>query len=136
MTDNAVIQTGIVQPDDDDVLTLPQVQIQQTGVRVHVQPTTLAGVEGAPLSGGPQVQLSRNPIRDWAMLGVRWAGNGPASIALYDAEGRRVKSVFEGLAAAGREERVLSTAGLAPGMYVVVARQGTSKTQERVVIVR
>ena len=67
------------------------------------------------------------------MLGTRWPHEGEASVALFDAQGRRVKSVFTGVAR-GAEERVLSVQGLAPGIYVVVARQGDASATERVVV--
>ena len=56
-------------------------------------------------------------------------------VDLFDMQGRRVRTEFQGFAK-GITERTFRTDGLAPGLYLVSARQGSSKTVRRVTVLR
>ncbi len=131
-----VFQTGLVTPDDDAVLTIPQVKVYAGGVRLTVFPSTTTGVspEGAKLHR-PYLSLSRNPVQGKASLVIEWPGDGDASVDLFDTQGRLVRREFQG-SARGHVERTFRTDGLAPGMYMLSARQGSSRTSKRVTVLQ
>lgn len=134
MTDDALVQQGLTTPDADAVLTIPGVKVYAKGSRITVFPSTLAGVTpdmDARLR--PHVALSRNPVQSKASLTVEWPSNADAVIEVIDLQGRRVRTEFQGLAS-GITEHTFRTAGLAPGVYLVHARQGKVSTTRRVTV--
>jgi pimeloyl-ACP methyl ester carboxylesterase len=134
-SDGVLVQSGTATADEDAILTLPQVQVATGGVRLAVFPTTTAGVTPAAAGHGiPHLALSRNPVQDKASLTIEWPGDGDGVVELYDTQGRRVRTEFAG-AAKGLTERTFRTADLAPGLYVLSAKQGTAKTMRRVTVI-
>jgi pimeloyl-ACP methyl ester carboxylesterase len=133
-SDGELLQTGIQMADEDAVLTVPGVRVTSGGVSLTLQPTTIAGVDPSQQARfRPHLSLSRNPVRDGASLRVEWPGEGDASIDLVDIQGRVVRNEFKG-AVSGVTQRSLRTEGLAPGLYLVTARQGEARTTKRVTI--
>jgi hypothetical protein len=136
LSDGAIVQAGVATPDGDAVLTIPQIKVFNSGVRLSVFPTSTAGVSPqVAATHRPYVTLSRNPVQGKASLTVEWPGTGDASVELFDMQGRRVRTEFHGVAQ-GIIERTFRTEGLAPGVYLVSARQGTSSTVHRVTVLR
>ncbi len=131
-----IIQTGLVTPDDDAVLTIPRVKVFAAGVRLTVFPSTTTGVppDGSSLRR-PYLSLSRNPVQGKASLVIEWPGDGDGSVDLFDTQGRLVRREFQG-SARGHVERTFRTDGLAPGMYLLSARQGSSRTTKRVTVLQ
>ena len=131
-----IIQTGLVTPDDDAVLTIPRVKVFAAGVRLTVFPSTTTGVppDGSSLRR-PYLSLSRNPVQGKASLVIEWPGDGDGSVDLFDTQGRLVRREFQG-SARGHVERTFRTDGLAPGMYLLSARQGSSRTTTRVTVLQ
>ena len=135
VTDGAVVQSGTATPDQDAVLTIPQVRVVNAGVRLSVFPTSIAGVQpGASARHVPHLAMSRNPVQDRASLTIEWPGEGDGVVELYDPQGRRVRTEFHG-AATGITERTFLAAGLAPGLYVLEARQGSARSTRRVTVI-
>ena len=134
-SDNVLIQSGAASADQDAMLTLPQVQVVDGGVRLAVFPTSTAGVTPATSARGiPHLSLSRNPVQDKASLTIEWPGDGQGVVELYDMQGRRVRTEFSG-AARGLTERTFRTVDLAPGLYVLSAQQGAAKAMRRVTVI-
>ena len=134
-SDGVLIQSGTATPDQDAVLTLPQVTVLDGGVKLAVFPSTTAGVHpGASARLVPHLAMSRNPVQDKASLTIEWPGEGDAVVELYDMQGRRVRTEFSGTAQ-GLTERTFRTTGLAPGLYVLSAQQGTAKAVRRVTVI-
>ncbi len=134
--DGALTQSGFATPDPDAVLTLPQIKVYRSGVRLSVFPNSTTGVNpGSPARSQPHVSLSRNPVQVKASLRIEWPGVGEAFVELFDPQGRRVRTEFQGIAK-GVTERTFNTAGLAPGLYLVSARQGASHMTRRVTVIR
>jgi hypothetical protein len=136
LSNNALLQTGSATPDAQAVLTIPQVKVLKAGVRLSVFPTSTTGV--TPEVGAnhrPAIALSRNPVQGKASLTIAWPGIGDGVVELFDPQGRAIRTEFRGLAQ-GVTERTFLTAGLAPGLYLVSARQGTSTTVQRVTVLR
>jgi len=132
--DNSLVQTGTLTTDEDAVLTLPQVKVYRTGVRLSIAPTTLTGVTpGNSALRQPALALSQNPVRDKASLTIEWPAEGDAHVELFDLQGRLVRTEFQG-SARGFTERTFRSQGIAPGVYVLSARQGGSRTTRRVTI--
>jgi hypothetical protein len=136
VSNNGLIQSGTALADQDAVLTIPQINVLDSGVKLHVFPTSTTGV--TPDQGTrhqPHLALSQNPVRGDASLTVEWPTDGNALVELYDMQGRRVRTEFQG-AAKGYTERTFRTHGLAPGLYVLSARQGATKTTRRVTVLQ
>jgi pimeloyl-ACP methyl ester carboxylesterase len=132
-TDGALIQSGTATPDQDAVLTLPQIRVDGA-VRLAVFPGATAGVTPSVSAiHVPHLAMSRNPVQDRASLTIEWPGEGDARVELYDMQGRRVRTEFAG-AAKGLTERTFRAADLAPGLYVLTAQQGTAKSMRRVTV--
>lgn len=131
----AVIQAGLVMPDDDAVLTIPQVKVYRGGVRLTVFPSTTTGVTPGPVLRRPHLTLSRNPVQGKASLVIEWPGEGDGTVDLFDMQGRVVRREFSGYAR-GHAERTFRAEGLAPGVYLISARQGASRTTKRVTVLR
>jgi pimeloyl-ACP methyl ester carboxylesterase len=136
LSDGALMQTGLATPDDDAVLTVPRVKVYAAGVRLTVFPSTLTDVpaEGRSLRQ-PHLSLSRNPVQGKASLVIEWPGQGEGSVDLFDMQGRVVRHEFKGLAS-GHTERTFKSEGLAPGLYLLSAQQGSSRTTKRVTVLR
>lgn len=136
LADNVLLQSGMATPDQDAVLTIPQVNVLDAGVRLSVYPNSTAGVApGLAARNQPHLALSRNPVHGEASLTVEWPGEGDGLVELYDMQGRRVRTEFHG-ATHGLIERTFRTAGLAPGLYVLSAHQGDAKATRRVTVLQ
>ncbi len=136
LSDDALIQEGMVEPDGDAVLTIPGVKVYAQGVRLSVYPNSTTGVTpDLSASLRPHLSLSRNPVAGKASLTVQWPGEGDALVELYDMQGRRVRTEFSGHAR-GITEMTFRTSGLAPGVYMVNARQGSRKSTRRVTVLQ
>lgn len=88
--------------------------------RLEVAPATVApaSVEEAVLSLSP---VMPNPVGDRASVSISVAETSPATLTIYDVQGRAVASLFDGVADAGSLLTVsLEAPGLSPGTYVVV----------------
>jgi hypothetical protein len=134
-TDGAIVQSGIATPDEDAILTLPRIQVLRAGVRLAVFPTAIAGVSpDLDARRQPFLSLSRNPVRGHASLTIEWPDEGDARVELYDMQGRRVRTVFQGAVAGRLTERTFRTDGLAPGLYVLAAHQGGARSTRRVTV--
>jgi hypothetical protein len=134
LSNGELLHSGTVLADQDAILTIPQVQVLDQGVRLKIQPSGTADVTPAPTGRlQPHLALSRNPVRGEASLTIEWPSEGDGLVELYDMLGRRVRTEFQG-AAKGYTERTFRTGGLAPGLYVLLARQGATKTTRRVTV--
>lgn len=136
LSDDAIVQQGMVQPDGDAVLTIPGVKVYNTGVRLTVFPNSTTGVT-PDLSANlrPHLSLSRNPVAGKASLTVQWPGEGDAVVETIDMQGRRVRTEFTGHAR-GVTEHTFRSTGLAPGIYMVNARQGGKHSTRRVTVLK
>src|SRR5262249_41012289 len=94
VADGVLIQSGTATPDQDAVLTLPQIQVLTAGVRLAVFASATTGVEPGAARTQPHLALSRNPVTDKASLTIEWPGEGDGVVELYDMQGRRVRTEF------------------------------------------
>lgn len=134
LSDGALVGSGVQTPDPDNVLTVPMVKVYKEGVTLTVRIVSFTGVG----PGGPntlQLALGENPVRGRTTLSVTWPASAPATLDLFDAQGRRVRSLVSGRVGAGPQQQAFSSAGLAPGMYLLLARQGAATLTRRVVVV-
>jgi len=132
LADGSIIQSGEATPDQDAVLTIPQVHVLADGVRLSVAPTSITGVPRGR-SSGPRLALSRNPVRDRATLTIDWPGEGDGVVQLFDTQGRLVRTELAG-SVKGLTERPFRTDGLAPGLYILSAKQGLAHATRRVTV--
>ena len=92
---------------------------------------------GTEAQGGEAVALrvAPHPVRDRGAVFVGVRAPGPVRLALRDVRGREVARLHDGPMGAG-EHRLSLPSGLAPGVYLLVARaQGAVQTR-RVVVAR
>jgi len=81
-------------------------------------------------------RVAPNPARGRAVVAYAVPVAGRAVVAVYDALGRRVAVLADGPVAAGRHEAELNTAGLSPGVYVVVVESGGARAARTLAVVR
>ena len=77
-----------------------------------------------------------NPTRGTATLRYDLAESGPASVRVYDAVGRHVLTLADGLLAAGAHEASLDASPLPAGVYLVRLTTATAAHTQSLVVVR
>lgn len=83
--------------------------------------------EGAPgISGAGLAVTGPNPVRRRSEVTLTLAAPAAATVALFDALGRRVALLHEGMLPAGASRIAVDVSGLTPGVYVVRAAGGVS----------
>lgn len=112
--------------------------LSTTDAVVHIGTTTAVG-PGA-LGAGTSVRALPNPAFATTTFEVR-AGRGPQEITITDVQGRLVRQLERGDFAAGLRRvawdgRSDSGARVATGVYLVTLREGTSRTQARVLLLQ
>lgn len=132
---HALVASGDLQADSLAILTVPQVPVTPAGTRIIIQPLTIAGVGPSGPLKRPVIALASNPVRSRTAVRFAWPGSGRVQVELFDAAGRRMRSIYEG-DSQNAGELVLATNDLAPGVYLLSARQGAAHGVERVVVVR
>ena len=141
LSDGAIVQEGALTGDSLNLVTVPAVKIYRSGSQLRIQPlgTSWAGTTDAP---PPRIALTRpailitpHPVRGAATMRVAWPGTGEARVDLFDAGGRRVRTLFQG-APAGPVAIALDGRALAPGLYFVAATQAGQRSQRRIVVLR
>lgn len=137
LKDASILQFGVIDADSLGLLTIPGAPVLKSGVRVRLSPVTVAGIDDGPMPGlkAPRFSLSQHPIRSGSRLSVAWPNRSAARLEVYDLTGRRVKTLFTG-ATSGVQDYRLSADGIAPGVYMLSARQGDTKSSRRLVFVR
>jgi len=113
--------------------------INGLGEEYMIGETSIANAN--PLSAWPVPYAGGDLSIRFATLGGLGGGTGPADVSLYDASGRRVRSIVRGELAAGRHEAVwdgLDTNGRAvpSGIYFLrLETEGTMRTR-RITVLR
>ena len=130
-----VLASGNLDPDALYLLTVPAVPVHANGSRLTIEPLSSLAVGDTPAPRVPRLALAANPVRGATSLHVDWPAEGDARVELVDLSGRRVRTLFSAATHGGSTVR-LDPAGLAPGVYLVHARQGGTSASSRVVIVR
>ena len=93
-----------------------------TGYQILVLDEADVNAEGVAAEDGPEAALAitvENPVRGRAAVRFEAGAPGPATLALYDALGRRVRTLADGPVAASAQTATLDAAGLAAGVYVL-----------------
>ena len=129
--------SGEALADANGVVTIPGVVVYKwAGTQVVIlQFTSQTGV-GDLAHGGLALSGLANPLRGSCSFEVTWPAAGRGSVDVFDVSGRRVRSVFSGTVLAGRQRAVLDASAIAPGVYVVRARQGARLATRTIAIVR
>lgn len=130
-----VVASGTLDADALFLLTVPAVPVRPGGSRLTIEPLTTLDAGGASAPRLPRIALAAHPVRAATTLHVDWPADGDAHVELYDLAGRRTSTLFAG-AARGPATVALDPSGLAPGVYLVLARQGELRSSRRVVVVR
>ena len=102
-------------------------------LEVVVIPPT-AGEAGAPAAELALGQAFPNPATNAATVPYTMASSGPVRLAVYDALGRRVALLVDGVVPAGEHRAPFSAGALAGGVYVVrLEADGQTRTRRLVV---
>jgi hypothetical protein len=99
----------------------------------------VTGVDPGPAPGAGRLALFQNapnPFRRSTVLPYRLAAPGPVSLVLYDVLGRPVRTLVQGVQAAGAHETVLDGEGLPSGVYYYELAQNGQQVGRRCVLVR
>ena len=96
--------------------------------------------EQAPAPRGPALAIAPNPFNPQATVSFRVERSGPVELALYDARGRRLETLVNGVLAAGEHRRPLVQSSrrerLASGVYFVRLRADGRDTRLKVVLLQ
>jgi photosystem II stability/assembly factor-like uncharacterized protein len=103
----------------------------ERGVFVSDAPT--AG-EPPTLPGAPALRIAPNPATSTATVSLVLARDGQTEVSVFDALGRRVATLSDGLLSAGRHEMILDVRGLRPGVYVMRVASDHEVAAARVVV--
>lgn len=131
---HTLVAQGELSADSLAVLTIPQIPVTPSGTRLIVAPVTIAGVGGGGLRQ-PVMSLASNPVRGRAAVRFAWPSDARAQVELFDLAGRRMRTVYDGPARQASDLSIATT-DLAPGIYLLSARQGAAHAVERMVVVK
>ena len=136
LSDGAILQRDTLTVDGFRLATARAVKVRRTGVRLRM--TAVTGVLDAPPPGPrlPMLAAFTTPTRARLALSGAWPTTGPARLELFDVTGRRTRTLFAGVTAAGPWRRDAELSGLAPGVYLLSATQADNVTRRRLVLVR
>lgn len=133
-TSGELVTSGNLEADSLFLLTVPAVPVRAGGSRITIEPLSSLAVGDATPPRAPRLALAANPVRGATSMQVEWPADGEARVEIVDLAGRRVRTLFSA-AARGASTVRLDPAGLAPGVYLLHARQGGTSASGRVVIV-
>ena len=102
-----------------------------TAAAPPVRPTTRASAAAFGLD-----RPAPNPVRDRTQIRYALAAPGDATLAVFDALGRRVAVLAEGPHAAGAHRATFEAGGLPAGVYLVRLDAGAEAAVQRVVLAR
>ena len=71
-----------------------------------------------PLAATPDLSARPNPFNPKTTLSFSLPAAGPTRLEVFDVSGRRVATLLDGFADAGRHEREWEARGLAGGVYL------------------
>lgn len=110
------------------------------------RPASSALLDAPPIAPGAPTELAltlagRNPVTDGATFRLRLPRAADVRLSVYDAAGRRVRSLHAGARAAGEhamrwDGRDDSGARVAPGVYLAAAEWADRRASVRVVVLR
>ena len=95
----------------------------------------VAGGPGAP-DVGLALAAAPNPVRDAATIALTLGTPQTATVAVFDALGRRVAVLHEGLLTAGTHEFRLAAGALPAGVYIVRAATAAGTVARPLTVVR
>ena len=105
-------------------------------IRGQIAPRSIADVELPPGETISALTAWPNPATRRATIAFRLPQSGTIDLALYDLGGRRVAEISRETLVAGEHRRTLSTAGLAPGLYLIRMRSGALDQRGKLVVVQ
>lgn len=109
-------------------------QVDTDGTETVAEPVSVRIDPEAPITLSAP---SPNPAQARATVTVTTQGESPVTVALFDALGRRVRTIYEG-PVSGAEPRTitLETDDLANGLYLLRATDGTRTVTHKLTVVR
>lgn len=142
---------GVWKPSDGDAFSATrygQIQREEMYIDAHttsypdgeirgqIGARTIAAVEPPDPSQVIALSSRPNPASSRAVISFRLPQAGAVDLAVYDLGGRRVAQVTREALGAGTYHRRFSTAGLAPGLYMIRMRSGATEQIGKLVIVK
>ncbi len=134
--DDAIVQSGVVVGDSLGRVTVEGVRVHRGGSLLTIGDVVLldAGPAPRPRLRTPSLSLARNPLRGAGEARVAWPADGDARIELLDVSGRRVHTLWRGVAVVGAARHAIPAGALRAGLYWVVASQGDARVTKRLVV--
>ena len=132
------VYTSAVAPDGRLYVGLLRIGSGEGGWvwRTAERVSTVAAERGPGVLEGLGLVVRPNPSSGWGVVEVTLARPGETRLALYDALGRQIALLHEGVLAAGRTNFGLDGATLPAGVYVVRLMAGGSVLARMVTLVR
>ena len=135
--------TSVLTPAEVDALTLEAIFARTSAATPYAADWLPEVRASTPSEAGPSAPLASalhtvfpNPTRGTATLHYDLAESGPASVRVYDAVGRHVLTLADGLLAAGAHEASLDASPLPAGVYLVRLTTATAAHTQSLVVVR
>lgn len=124
-----IVPAGIAQPIIDELRSGASVTLQIRDRR------SVAAAEAPPATSAALAVTGANPFAASTTLRLATGRAETVRVDVLDALGRRVQTLFNG-PVTGERALTLSSAGLAPGVYVVRATGETFRARQTVTVVR
>lgn len=97
-------------------------------------PDPLSGVGDAPAAAAVLVQASPNPFNPRTAVVFAARAGAPVTVSVYNVQGQRVATLYDGLARGGRQSVVWEPRRLASGIYLVRAVSEGAAAVEKVAL--
>lgn len=118
--------------------TLSARAVQDDGIAavacVDVEVVSITSAENGEWT--EMLQIYPNPVRGMSTVLFSIPRQAYVEIALYDALGRRIATIAEGLRGPGSHTALLDARGLAPGCYFYRMRIGSAFTSGKILVIR
>lgn len=103
---------------------------------IAVPAVSVGGVESDAAAAGANLRASRNPFGSSTELHVTLNTTGAMSLKLYDALGREIRTLLDGVQEAGPHSVILDASGLESGSYLAQLVAGQTRTTLRLMVVK
>ena len=124
---------------DETVVENPNAYVIDRDARkvfVFANRLLVSAEKGAEASGLFLAAPGPNPVRGETTLRFALRESGPAVLAVYDALGREVARLVDGLSAVGEQSVSFDASALAPGLYLVRLDANGASTSQTLVRIR
>ncbi len=134
--DGAQVQSGAVTVESSGRITVPGVKTYRTGTWLTLELPSAGAERPGQTPRALAIAPLPNPIRSRCSIAVTWPRSASARVTLYDAIGRRARTLWHGSVDEGEWSLTVDLSELPPGIYLVHAEQAGRSAVRRVTLLR